>query len=483
MRIQRLSPILIPSLTFLHLGCVMTPATTEADTETDDTTLAAVTAGTTYALVRKGVGKCIDVASAGTADGTPIQQWTCNGTGAQSFRVESTSGGAFRLVNTNSGKCIDVASAGVADGTPIQQWTCNGTGAQSFYIDALAGGYARLRNTRSGKCVDIAGNGTADGTKVQLWTCNGTDAQSFTFQARGGSASTGAGGTGGEGGAGGAGAIQPTELGVMTFNLRVSIPGDGVNYWPNRRDMVYRVIRDATVDVIGVQEALRSQLDDLHGALPYSELGVGRDDGMGAGEYSAILYSADRFEVGESGTFWLSDTPEVPGSRSWGNFYVRICTWARLVERSSGRGFYVFNTHLDHESQPSRARSVELIADRIAKRTHPDPVIFTGDFNVGESNLAVLYVKGDAPRASGGSAPVPAPPGFVDTFRVLYPSATEVGTFNGFRGDKTGAKIDFIFANPTPVVEVLEAQIIHTSRDGLYPSDHFPVTARLRLAP
>ncbi|WP_437939662.1 endonuclease/exonuclease/phosphatase family protein [Sorangium sp. So ce341] len=287
----------------------------------------------------------------------------------------------------------------------------------------------------------------------------------------------------GAGGAGGSIAASPMELDLMTFNIRYANTSDGVNYWPNRRELVYQVIRDANPDVLGVQEALRSQLDDLRGALPYSEIGVGRDDGAEAGEYSAILYAADRFDVDESGTFWLSDTPDVPGSRSFGNVVVRICTWARLIERSSGRGFYFFDTHLDHESQPSRARSVELIVDRIAKRTHPNPVILTGDFNAGESNPAVLYIKGEAARASEGAAPVPDPPGLVDTFRVLYPDEAPVGTFNEFRGIVNGEKIDFIFAQPAPVAEVLAAKIIRDNEAGLYPSDHFPVTARLRLLP
>ncbi|WP_437854589.1 endonuclease/exonuclease/phosphatase family protein [Sorangium sp. So ce363] len=296
----------------------------------------------------------------------------------------------------------------------------------------------------------------------------------------------GAGGTGGiagVGGVGGAVAAPPMELDLMTFNIRYANRADGDNAWPNRRDMLYQVIRDAHPDVLGLQEALRSQLDDLGGALPHSEIGVGRDDGVEAGEYSAILYNADRFDVDESGTFWLSDTPEVPGSTSFGNAVVRICTWARFVEKSSRRAFYLFNTHLDHESQPSRARGVELIADRIAKRAHADPVFLTGDFNAGERNPAVLYVKGEATRASEGAAPVPAPPGFVDTFRVLYPDEAPVGTFHSFSGDEDGEKIDFIFAQPAPVAEVLMARIIREHRDGLYPSDHFPVTARLRLQP
>jgi hypothetical protein len=122
-------------------------------------------------------GKCLDVKDASTADRTNIQLYTCNGTGAQSFRIDALDGGAFRIVNTLSNKCVDVSDAGTADGTNIQLYTCNGTGAQSFWLQDAGGGYSSLVNTNSGKCVDIALGGTQDGTKIQLYNCNGTDAQ------------------------------------------------------------------------------------------------------------------------------------------------------------------------------------------------------------------------------------------------------------------------------------------------------------------
>jgi hypothetical protein len=124
-------------------------------------------------------GKCIDVSGASSADGAQIQQWTCNGTGAQAFRVENLGSGEARLVNTNSTKCIDVAGAGTANGTKVQQWACNGNAAQRFRIEDAGNGNVRFVNPNSNKCIDVAGAGSADGTKIQLWTCNGTSAQSF----------------------------------------------------------------------------------------------------------------------------------------------------------------------------------------------------------------------------------------------------------------------------------------------------------------
>ena len=238
--------------------------------------------------------------------------------------------------------------------------------------------------------------------------------------------------------------------------------------------MVCDLIAKYDCDVVGLQEALRLQIDAIRRAIPeYREIGVGRDDGQTKGEYSGILYRSDRLRVTESGTFWLSDTPEKIASITWGNACTRVCTWARFVDKASGQAFYHFNTHLDHRSQPSREKSVVLIDRRIAKRAHPDPVILTGDFNAGESNPAVRYVKGDKEATAKPTVPL------VDTFRVLHPQATEVGTFNQFKGDRSGGKIDYIFTLPS--VKVLEAKILFDMKDGRCPSDHFPLLARLAL--
>ena len=139
-------------------------------------------------------GKCMDVAGGGSADGTNVQEWQCNGTGAQSIRVEARGGGVFRLVNTSTNKCIDVSGGSAADGANVQLWTCNGTGAQDFRIDDQGNNNVRVLQASSGKCLDVAGAGTADGTNIQLWSCNGTKAQVFHVAAIG-PVSGGGGGT------------------------------------------------------------------------------------------------------------------------------------------------------------------------------------------------------------------------------------------------------------------------------------------------
>lgn len=261
------------------------------------------------------------------------------------------------------------------------------------------------------------------------------------------------------------------HLAVMSFNIRYGTADDGENSWPHRREAVIGVVEEHAPHVLGLQEALGFQLEEMRDALPrYRRLGVGRADGGEEGEHAAILVDAERLEVLEQGTFWFSDTPGFPGSTSWGNDLPRICTWARLRDRETGRSFAVYNLHWDHRSQPSRERSAELLAEVLAGRAGAaEPVIVTGDFNAGETNPAFRRLLG-SPE-----------PGLVDTFRVLHPDATEVGTFNGFAGVTGGPKIDAVLVSEQ--WEVVAAGIVRARFDGRYPSDHFPVVATVALPP
>lgn len=260
-------------------------------------------------------------------------------------------------------------------------------------------------------------------------------------------------------------------LTVMSFNIRYGTANDGENRWENRREMLFALVRSENADLIGLQEALYGQIQEILAAVPgYAVAGVGRDDGMSKGEFSAILFRTNRFTLSDAGTFWFSDTPEVVASKSWGNTITRICSWARLIDRN-GRAFWHYNVHLDHQSQPSRERSTALLAQRIADRSsRGEPAIVTGDLNVGESNPALPALVG-TPMAPGP---------FVDTFRVLYPDVKAAGTFTGFDPARTeGDKIDYVFVPRG--TEVLSAAIVRTATNGRLPSDHYPVTARVRL--
>ncbi|MBC7897485.1 MAG: endonuclease/exonuclease/phosphatase family protein, partial [Cytophagaceae bacterium] len=221
---------------------------------------------------------------------------------------------------------------------------------------------------------------------------------------------------------------------VVTFNIRYGTANDGAHSWPSRRVHLFTTIRDHAPHILGVQEALRSQLDEIAAAVPgYRELGSGRDDGRTAGEYSALLVDTARFDIVTHGQFWFSDRPEEPGSMTWGNKYPRICVWARLADRATGDTILVFNQHWDHEVQPSRERSATLLLSRMAALgAHRLPTLVMGDFNSGEQNPAFQRLLANSRFW------------LRDTYRVVAPDAKVVGTFNGFKGDSAGEKIDAI---------------------------------------
>jgi endonuclease/exonuclease/phosphatase family metal-dependent hydrolase len=262
-----------------------------------------------------------------------------------------------------------------------------------------------------------------------------------------------------------AGAEAQSAIRLLTFNIRYGTANDGAHRWPNRRAAVVGTIADHAPHILGIQEALRFQLDEIGTALPrYREIGVGRDDGRTAGEYTAILIDTARFAVHSSGTFWLSDTPDVPGSMHWGNRITRITTWARLVDRATGDTVRVYNAHWDHESQFSRERSATLMLSRIGSDgARTDRVLVLGDFNSDEANPAFLALLAH-PAAQ-----------LRDSFREVHPDAQVVGTFNAFRGDSTAGKIDAVLVGPG--WEVLGSGIDRRKWTDVWASDHFSVWA------
>ena len=271
------------------------------------------------------------------------------------------------------------------------------------------------------------------------------------------------------------------ELTVASFNIRYENPAErDWRAWSKRLDRVVGSIRTIDPDVLGIQEALHGQAADLRASLPdYDFHGVGRDDGRRSGEYSAILFRRDRFEWSDGGTFWLSDTPEQPGSMSWGNGIPRLTTWVRLIDRASGRAFHVFNTHWDHRSQISREHTAPLIARRIDARAQPsDPIVLLGDFNATEGNPAVDYFIGKPVTLAGRSLP-PWQFALVDTYQTLHPAVKNRRTLHFWEGHRTGwAKVDHILASRGVVVEASDIRV-EESRIA-QPSDHFPVWAKLR---
>ena len=258
----------------------------------------------------------------------------------------------------------------------------------------------------------------------------------------------------------------------MSFNIRQGNGQDGGNRWEFRKDLVAEVIGNEAPDLVALQEVYSFQLEHLLMSLPgYAAVGIGRDGGS-MGEHCPILYRQDRFELAESNTFWLSETPASP-STSWGNRYRRICTWARLIDRQTRKAFFIYNTHLDHESSMAREKGIHLILQTIASRPGRHPFLLCGDFNSGEDSPVFAYLRGEMPLESRNPIPL------VDTWRVAHPDEADCGTVSRFTGSREPYKIDAILA--TTRTRVLDARILRTHQDGRYPSDHYPVTTHLRL--
>lgn len=271
------------------------------------------------------------------------------------------------------------------------------------------------------------------------------------------------------------------DLTLASFNLRYENQADaGARAWSSRLVPVVRLVRHMDPDVMGVQEALHGQAADLWASLPdYRFFGVGRDDGCRNGEYSGIYYRRARFEPdpADCGTFWLSDHPEQPGSRTWGNRIPRVAAWLRLIDRPTGRGFYVFNTHWDHLHQGSRERAALLIAARIDGRRQPtEPVVLLGDFNATEQNPAVAWFRGVPVTLAGRNHRWTH--GLLDAYQSLHPAEPNRRTLHFWSAATTGTlKVDHIFVSTGAKIRTAA---IHRDRDPL-PSDHFPVSAAVRM--
>ncbi|MDR1416779.1 MAG: endonuclease/exonuclease/phosphatase family protein, partial [Prevotellaceae bacterium] len=202
---------------------------------------------------------------------------------------------------------------------------------------------------------------------------------------------------------------KPLPLNVMTFNIRYDNPSDSLNSWQYRKDVAAAMIKAYDVDLLGTQEVLANQLSDLKERLPqYATIGVGRTDGKEAGEYAAIFYKKDKFKEERSGYFWLSETPELAGSKGWDGACERIATWAVLKEKRSGKRLFFINTHLDHVGQVARREGVELLLERAKALSEGLPIIITGDFNAPPESEVIQQVLADGTLSDVRSlAPTP----------------------------------------------------------------------------
>lgn len=256
----------------------------------------------------------------------------------------------------------------------------------------------------------------------------------------------------------------------MTFNIRYDEPRDGINAWPNRKQKVADVIRFHKADLLGVQEALHHQLTELEMALPgFAWCGVGRTDGKQAGEYSAIFYRKSRFKLLDTKTFWLSETPDESGSKSWDAAITRIVTWAKFKDLINGKTFFAFNTHFDHVGQRARVESASLILKKLDAIVGQSPFVLTGDFNVQRENEAYRTL-------AAGTASVR-----IADARTISKNGHFGGdsTWNAFKELEPGRTIDYIFVRDG--VKVFEHGVLSDRWDGLWASDHLPVIAEIAM--
>jgi endonuclease/exonuclease/phosphatase family metal-dependent hydrolase len=260
-------------------------------------------------------------------------------------------------------------------------------------------------------------------------------------------------------------------LNVMTFNIRLNTSSDGENAWPFRKNKAASQILFHDVHILGVQEALHDQMMDLKEWLTdFSYVGVGRDDGKTAGEYSAIFYDSTRLKLLKTQTFWLSEQPNVPGSKSWDAAITRIVTWAEFKDRKTKKKFFVFNTHFDHIGKTARAESAKIILQKVKEIAGKHPVIVTGDFNSTPSDDPYKIIT-DSNN----------PDRLTDSKTIcLTPHYGPTGTFNAFKDKEISDEpIDYIFVKNK--IRVLRHGTISESWQGRFSSDHFPVFATLSL--
>lgn len=259
--------------------------------------------------------------------------------------------------------------------------------------------------------------------------------------------------------------IKAQSLNVATYNLRFDNPNDIGNLWKDRSPHLINQIKFHQMDLIGTQEGLFHQLEEMKSALGFPYIGLGRDKGGKEGEFSAVFYNPEKLIYVEGSTFWLSETPDLP-SKGWDAALNRVCTWGKFRTKKGKKEFLVFNIHYDHIGQKAREESSKLVLTKIKEINKKNlPVVFMGDFNVTPDNPAYLTIIESSD--------------FNDSRLISQlPAIGNQGTFTGFNWDKLPEGIiDHIFVSPK--IKVHRHGILTDNYGMKYPSDHFPVMAEI----
>ena len=272
--------------------------------------------------------------------------------------------------------------------------------------------------------------------------------------------------------------IYVGEFNIRNDNAKDAAAGDG---WMVRCPVVCDILKVESFDIFGTQEVMHNQLEDMLSALPdYDYVGVGRNDGKTSGEYAAIFYKENRIKCLSSGHFWLSETPEVAGSKGWDAKYPRICTWGQFKDKKTGRKFWMFNLHMDHRGVEARKQSALLVMERIKTMCGKQPYILLGDFNVDQFNPIYPMMM-----ESGI---------FVDCFDAAAARFAPTGSMNYFKTDfKTDSRIDHVLISDD--FDVLDYKVLtysywseekpsaeaQTTYKHRLPSDHYPIGIHLNF--
>ncbi len=256
-------------------------------------------------------------------------------------------------------------------------------------------------------------------------------------------------------------------LDVMSFNVRWDGLDEGRNAWINRRPVVIELLKTTAPDVCGLQEPSSAQTKDLDNGLVDYTYFMGEHE---RDETIPILFKTTRFRLLDAGSFWLVDKSEFSGG-------TRRCVWIRLEDKESEQGFYVYNCHLDHRDPASRLQSAQVMVETIAGRDYEYPFVICGDFNETEKGRAIRFLAGE--RAIEYSEKTFPRLMLIDSFRSLHAHSNEQGTGHGFIGVRNRSRIDYLWTSED--WDILQAAILYYNQAGFYPSDHFPVAARIKL--
>lgn len=262
---------------------------------------------------------------------------------------------------------------------------------------------------------------------------------------------------------------KPLELNVMTFNIRLDVPSDSLNSWQYRKDNAAEMVQMNDVDILGMQEVLLNQMNDLKERLPqYTAIGVGREDGADKGEFSPIFYKKDRFSAIESGTFWVSETPEVAGSKGWDASYIRVATWVILKEKATGKEIFAINTHLDNDGSIARKEGGNLLLKKAEELGKGMPIVLTGDFNDTPQSEAIKNIT-DASKANH----------LIDSKTVALKTSGTDWTFHNFGrlAESERPLIDYIFVSKQ--IKVQDYAVLPDTLNGTFVSDHKAVLSKL----